>query len=150
MAEAKPSRGSRAAYTIVYVFVMGYGALMILGSLVWDLYGTPSAENMANPMWCKGQLAELHAELENQAQQELQAMNPGERKSERWRRWQGNWSERFQRASKACIGSDPTVTDGYATLNELSTSYGGVLQELSGARMHLRNHLDETVRRMTK
>lgn len=137
-------------FRTLYTAIMVYGAGIIFGSMLYELYGKPDAAEAAkDPAWCKGQLATLRAELENQAQEEFQAVNPGERRAERWKKWQEEWQTRFQRASMACT-HDAILVDAYATLNEISTDYNGVLQELSGTRVRLRNHLEEAVRRLTK
>lgn len=135
------SRTARISIMTAYWSAVTAGSLALLFSMVTTLWGprTPGAQASVadRRTWCIGQLALLHAELEQETKGALGPfIKAGDASLSRRQRWQRKWTQHLDTVQSQCT-QPPAVQQALQQLNTLAQRYDGVVVAWQSAQTQL-------------
>ena len=140
VSDAKKSARGRTIVYSVFLGIVVYVAIALVGSIVTEIYGRPPPASVgsldrAERTWCIRALVDLRDELEGKVTLELQHPSRDPDPFERWHAFDAKWVDRFEVSRTRCGAAGNEAMDGgFGNLLALHAGYVAVVSEMITAR----------------
>jgi hypothetical protein len=138
-ATKKSARGRAVVYSL-FLGVVIYAVIALIGSIVTEIYGRPppgtvGSLSRAERTWCIRAIVDLREELEGKVTLELQRPTREPDPFDRWRSFDSKWAERLDASRTRCAAAgNPALDEALGNLVALHGGYVSVVEQMITTR----------------
>jgi hypothetical protein len=154
VSDCKKSFAGRLLVASLFVTVMLYFGVAVIGSIVVDLYGRPppaegTSMTVKERTWCIRNLVGLRDELEGEVTFQLQRARTKAEPMARWNDWDAEWQRTLAAARGRCVNAGNLVLNqAYDRLMSLHVGYAAAVSAAIDARASAALRFDESLQQL--